>query len=421
MGPIETRRMLRTTIVGLAGLGVFGLILYVMVVAHTGLPFESTTTVRAAFTNTAALKPGDTVRQNAITIGKVDKIAFVDGVSVVTMRIDGHRDFFADARAELKDFSGLGAKYVNLDAGTPAAGPLGDRVISPEKTQPSADLWQFYNVFDAQTRAAGASAERQFGGGMIGHGPDLQAFTKNMADTLQDNGTVSQVLAANDTDLPAFLEASRRISARFTGREHEITEAIEQTDATWRGFLVDNGAPLSATLQKLPETLDTAHQAFDALSQPLADTQTSFAAFQPGAEALGNSERDFRGFLRDSIAPFNRTPDVADQAVPAVGDLSDTFHDARPLAPRLYNFFDNFAQVADGFAPYASDAGDQFVRAQSWASENYDGVRYARLTVDSGLRTLLGGAVKNSIPQNNYPKPGQADFDRVGAPIGGHR
>lgn len=421
MGPQETRRALRSTMIGLAGLAVFGLVLYIMATAHKGLPFRETTTAKAAFTNVDALKSGDDVRQNSVHIGQVDDVEFADGVAVVTMELDGDKPVYNDATAEIQDFSTLGAKFVELNPGSPRSGPLGNRVISAERTEDSADLHQFYGVFDKPTREAAASATREFGGGIAGHGGDLQDLTRSMAGLLNDFGTVSEVLSSERADLPALLRANERLAARFVGRERQITAAVEQTDATFRAMSVDNAQPLGETLRRLPATLDDMRTAFDSLHKPLADTERAFSDLRPGAEALSAAERGFRGFLRDGVRPFGKTPKIAGQAEPALRDFTRTFADARPLAPKLVRFFDDFAEPASVFAPYAPEAGQLFVRGQSWSSESFDGVQYARLSVDSGLRTAAGSILPGTIPQNYYPEPGEADHDRAGANLGGGR
>ena len=421
MGPRETRRALRTTVVGLVGLAVFGLAFYIMATAHKGLPFVEKTTVKAAFSNVDALKSGDDVRQNSVHIGQVVSVEYAHGAAVVTMELDGDKPVYADATAEVRDFSTLGAKFIELDPGTPAAGPLGNDVIEVNRTKDSADLYQLYDAFDKPTREAAASATREVGGGIAGHGEDLQDLTRSMAGLMGDFGTVSEVLSSRSANLPALLHASEQISASFLGRERQITEAVEQTDATFRALSVDNAGPLSGTLRRLPSTLDRMQVAFDSLDKPLADTERAFTDFRQGAEALGRAEQNFRGLLRDAVPPFRETPNVAEQAAPAVGEFTKTFADARPLAPKLVNFFDDFAAPASVFAPYAPEAGQLFVRGQSWSSESYNGVQYARLSVDSGLRTVAGSILPGTIPQNHYPEPGEADHDRAEASTGGAR
>lgn len=421
MGPLETRRALRTTVIGLVGIVVWAFVLYIMSTAHTGLPFVDRTTVRAAFDNTDALKPGDDVRQSSITIGRVEEIEFSDGKSIVTMAIDGDKPFYADATAKMWDFSTLGAKFVEIDPGTPASGPLGDRPIPAEQTQDSADLHDFYGVFDEPTRNAAASAAREFGGGAAGHGADLQDLTRSSAGLLTNNGTVSEALASDEADLPALLRAAQSLSERFVGREARITEAVEQTDVTFRAFTVEEGRPLGATLDELPATLDSMRTAFDALDQPLRDTQAGFAEFERGATALGEATPEFRGFLRDAVGPFEKTPDVMDDLAPALGDFEETFADGRPLAPRLNRFFTDLGVPTGVLSPYSEDIANLFVRGDSLESRNTNGLQYAQIYTVGGARTALGG-VEGIQSQDHYPKPGDTDRNGDGTqslpPIG---
>jgi phospholipid/cholesterol/gamma-HCH transport system substrate-binding protein len=269
---------------------------------------------------------------------------------------------------------------------------------------------------------AATSATRQLGFGMAGHGPDFQALTRAAPRLLPATGTVSAALAAPDTDLPALLRSADELSSRVVSQQRQIAGDIVQTDATFRGFTVDNSVPLANTLTKLPATLDSAHRAFTHLDQPLGDTASFFGDFRSGGAALGRSENDLRGVLREAPHPFKKVPSVSDDAKPAVSDLSDTVHDARPLAPRLSQLFNNLAEPVQVVAPYARDTASLWARLQNMTSENVQGKYYGRTSFNLNDRSLAAG-IGSAIGNNPYPKPERADFDRMGSVIstGGKR
>jgi phospholipid/cholesterol/gamma-HCH transport system substrate-binding protein len=106
---------------------------------------------------------------------------------------------------------------------------------------------------------------------------------------------------------------------------------------------------------------------------------------------------------------------VARQTKPALDDLTPTFHDTRPLAPRLTELFNRLATPLDALAPYSNEIGYLFVRGNSFLSEgSAPGVHYARLNADVQPYSFTGGFVKAChFATNPYPKPGQADFDHT--------
>ena len=67
-------------------------------------------------------------------------------------------------------------------------------------------------------------------------------------------------------------------------------------------------------------------------------------------------------------------------------------------------------------APYTTDMSELWLRGASFVSQGpRPGVRYARLGVTPGINTVTGGVLSSgkSLPQDNYPAPGQAQFDRA--------
>lgn len=422
MGPRESRRNRFTILAGIAGLAGMALILYLAVSAHTGLPWQETTTVRAAFTNTDSLMEGNEVRQNSVRIGSVADIEYRDGRALVTMRLDGEHDVYADARAEIWDFSALGAKFIELYPGSVTAGELPDRTIPVAKTKSSADIHELFDVLDERSRAAATSAIRELGGGAAGRSRDVRDFVRSMPDLADDLGSVSMTLSSEQTNLIGLLRSGDQLASRFAGRGAQISRLIEQADSTLRALSVDDADPLMGSLRRLPPALDSLDRAFDALDTPLSDTRSAVARLRPGARALARAEDDLRGVLRESVGPFGKVPAVAERATPAVADLTGTFADARPLATQVTRAFDDLVTPLSALAPYAPEIGQFFVRGHSWTSQSIDGVNYARLGVASPMSRTAGGLLgPSAVPQNVYPEPGEADHDRATGLPGGPR
>ncbi|HEY4007193.1 MAG TPA: MlaD family protein [Pseudonocardia sp.] len=414
----ESRAVSRSFIVGIGGLGLIVLLSYLTVAAQYGNPFGSMQYVKAVFHDVHALQLKDPVRQNSKGIGRVTQIDFDNGTAIVTMQIEqgGSYQVFKDASAFIGDQSAVGAKFVNISPGNPRSGPLPNDTIPITQTRDSRDLYQVLNIFDPKTRTGTQSFLRQFGGGLAGHAEGFQEFVHNAPDTLNGLGTLSAALASKQSDLPGLLNAADQLSSRFRGREAEIASLIDQTAATFDAISVDGAKPLSAILQKAPDTLTQLKTATDSLNAPLADTQAAMTSLQPGALGLGTATPDLRGVFRESVPVFGKVPDVADQATPAVKDLTPTFRDVRPLAPRVTEFLTRFATPLEVLAPYGKELGYLFVRGNSFVSEGTaSGVHYARLNADvQGPYSADAGLLKACHFQTDpYPKPGQADHDRT--------
>jgi phospholipid/cholesterol/gamma-HCH transport system substrate-binding protein len=399
----------------LSGLGTLAVMLVIGYVAFTAnqgrLPGTPVTTVRAAFTDVGQLQAGSEVRQNGITIGQVSAVQLVNGQPVVTMDVHGGVPMYRDGYAGIWDQSALAQKFIELRAGNPASGPLGDGTLPVGQTESTHDLVQVLDVFDPPTRAALGNALRQLGGGLAGYGPGLHGFIGSAPGVLSDVSELSTTLVSDRTDLPGLLHTSDRLSSRFTGREYQWTELLHQTDETLRALGVDNGTPLGDTLTKLPGTLRAVRTALDDADQPLTDLASAAGDLRSGAHSLGRATPDVRGVFREAHAPLDRIPGVSDDAKPAVADLSRTFSDAQSLTPKLADALSSAAPPLKVLAPYAPDLGT-FAFDLSNLIVDHDGWEH-RLRIMAGapsLPTLLVNQLKDT--NNPYPAPGQAIRDR---------
>jgi phospholipid/cholesterol/gamma-HCH transport system substrate-binding protein len=411
-------------IIGAVTLAVAGILGYLLATVHKGLPFEQTTHVRAVFKDVDSLLPGDQVRQNSVRIGSVEDVKFVKGRAVATLKLEGDRPVYRNARAKMLDYTAVGTKFVELDPGAPSAGRLSDNAVIPaSRNVDSVDLYKVLDVLDKPTRDAAMRGVRELGGGAAGHGQDLHDMVASAPDLLSDLGDVSHSLADKSADLPSLLRSADQLTARFAGREHNITALIGQTDRTFKGVSVDGAQPLQNTLQGLPSTLRSTRSALDSLESPLADTHDALATLRPGAAALGDSASNLRGVLREGVPPLRRLVGVAKQAEPAVGDLTRMLHDARPLAPKVTEAMASAVTPLRIMAPYAPEFGQFFVRGNSFLAGGpaLPGIHYARLGVAPGVGSAAGSVLGDDLlGRNIYPKPGEASHDRVGL-LGGGR
>jgi phospholipid/cholesterol/gamma-HCH transport system substrate-binding protein len=414
----ESRVVVRSFWAGLGGLTFIGFLLYLTFSAQTGNPFSTKNYIKAVFHDTHALQGKDPVRQNSKGIGRVTAIDYRNGAAVVTLQIEQGGDYkvYNDATAYIGDTSAIGSKFVGINPGTPAAGPLQDNTIPESRTRDSRDLYQVLNIFDPKTRTSTQGFLQQFGGGLAGHADGFTDFVHTAAPNLTGLGTISAALASKEADLPALLDASDQLSSHLRSRAGEIASLINQTDTTFRAISVDGGAPLSSILQKAPATLDQVKVATDSLNDPLGDTQVAMDELEPGAKGLGDSNDDLRGTFRDALPVFDKAPDVARKTAPAFEDLTPTAKDLQPLAPRVTEFTTRLATPLSVLAPYAKEVGYLFVRGNSFVSEGAaPGVHYAYFNASAqGPYTVAGSAVRQCQNQvDEYPRPGQADHDRT--------
>ncbi|HVW33431.1 MAG TPA: MlaD family protein, partial [Acidimicrobiia bacterium] len=242
--------------IGAVLVALFVAALGVAFVANTGLPGRHYTYATAAFAEVpAGLRPGSDVRVDGVRIGQVHKVSYRDGEARLTFQLPGGTVVHRDATAQIRNRSALGQKYVDIDLGTAAAGPLGSAVIDQKHTVSLVELDQVLDALDTPTRAALASAVRELGGGVGGHGQDLNDLIASSPDLLADLGTTASALSDPRTQLVAFLQAAERLGDRFTGRQADLEALVGHLGDTLAAVAADGGRPLQRSLEEAPGTL----------------------------------------------------------------------------------------------------------------------------------------------------------------------
>lgn len=411
-----TRERGRSFLVGVGLLCAVALAGYVALTAKAGTPLSRHTRVKAAFSDVGQLSAGDDVRRDSVRIGQVGAIDYSGSQAVVTMELSAHETVHADARAAMWDQSALGQKFVELDPGSAAAGPLGDRVIPRSRTVSAMDIDQLLDVFDAPTRDATGSAVRELGTGAAGHSKDLHAFLTGAPSLLGDLGTLSDSLASPRTDLPALLGSAHRLSAQLAGRPDRLRELVRNTNTTLQAVGADGGAPLSKTVGALPDTLTSVRRLHDDLLQPLSDAQSALTTLGPGARSLGAATPDLRGVLTGGVTPLRKVPKVAASADPAIDALSTTFHDARPLVPRLDRALAGLNPFITALAPYSVDIPGLAAGGAGFTNDRFYDQRGLVFGAVRILPVIAPGSVAGLLPEgfDPYPAPGTAVNDGSG-------
>jgi phospholipid/cholesterol/gamma-HCH transport system substrate-binding protein len=414
------RDQARKFLIGIVTVVVAGIIGLVGAIAQSGgaLPGKQYTYVDAAFGSAGLLQERDEVTEYGVRVGQVTSIEYRDQQALVHLRLDGDQKVYRDAHASVFNHSALGRKYVELNPGNSTAGPLGGAAIPAAQTTSSTSLDNIFDVFDPATRTALASSLQQLGGGLIGHGADLQSVLVQSPGLVTSLGQITGTLASGQTDLPALLRSADVLVGRLAGHEKEISSLLAQTSTTLQAVNVDGGQPLHQALQALPGTLTQARQGLQSLNTPLADLQSTVTTVRPGAAALGASVTDLRAVLQNGPVPLDKVPGVATQATPAVQDLTTTLADARPLVPKVPEALAFADPLLRGLAPYAADSG-RFFSENDLLSGSYgpDKHFFSAMVAFPGLDTLSLPDPTSLAQVDPYPAPGGGAW--TVQPIGG--
>lgn len=384
-------------------------IAYVGITVQGGgeLPLRSYTTVKAQFEDVGTLKPSQKVTQNGIRVGLITDIDVVEGGAEVTMRLDGDRDFYADATARVGNESALGKKFIDLDPGTKESGPLEGELIPTAQTDSATSLDDVFAPFDEDARAGLRTALSELGGGFAGHAQDINDMLGRGPELLEDGEVIVDTLAAPETNLDDLLVTAESLAGQFRGQSETLAALMEEAGVTLEAVNVDDGAPLRATIAQLPEVLRTAKTGLMAINPSLVRTARAAEKLAPGVDRLVDATPDLRGFLTES-PPVARTvkqftadaEEPLEKLVPAVTDL-------RPVVDRLQRTLEYADPLLATLRPYWADFAGLGAQHDLLSGKFNDEQHYfsAQLTFPGVYNVTLPDPFANYDP---YPGPGNA-------------
>lgn len=362
----------------IGGLGIVGSI-YTLVHQRLALPFSNMYTIKARFTaaNGVVAGLGQPVNVVGVKVGQVTGAALRGGRALVTMQIDRHQvpHVYANATAVLRPITPLEDMEIELDPGTPAAGPLPKgATIDVAQTSSPVPLSDLLSSLDGDTRQFLTSLLASLGQGLSGRGADIRRMLAALGPTAADAGQISRALAARRVEL-ARLVHNLAIVAHAASQDGQLAAVVQAGDRTVHAVAAQD-LPLRQALAQLPGTLALTRSTLVDL-QPFAQKLgPTLAALTPAVErlpatfaALVPFARQGTSALRDDIRPLIAAAQpLARKLVPTVSNLYRE-------TPYLSGSFQTLEYLVNELA-YNPDVGDDqgFLFWLAWFVHNFNSV-----------------------------------------------
>jgi phospholipid/cholesterol/gamma-HCH transport system substrate-binding protein len=192
--------------------------------------------VVATFATGAQLVAGDEVTIDGFPVGRVESLRPVDGGAEVGLQLHPeYAPLFRDARAMVKSKNLLGETYVELNRGTPQAGPLADGGrIDLQHTLIPVEVSQVLDVLDASTRDRLVVLINELGESVQGRGQDLNASAGDLRDVAQSLETIAQAVASQSGHLDALLMDLRKVLDTLAAYHSQLRQLVADWDKLMR-------------------------------------------------------------------------------------------------------------------------------------------------------------------------------------------
>ena len=296
-------------------------------------------------------------------LGSVTDVEYRDGQALATLTFDDEvrGKLFADASVSVRPASALQNLLVNVDPGTPAAGPLSeDEPIPPGRTTGYVTIDELTSVLDADTQAyltilieqarIGLDGRETELGRALGEVGRLTDTAQPLSDALAERrrlltelvselDTVMSTLGARGVQLAEAIETGNQTLAVTTDREAEVADATREL-----GPML---AQAESTLLSVRTMSDLLVPALDALlpaAGPLADSLAKMNDLLPQAEDMAGR---FESLVADGERPLDLMLEGTAGIERRVGDMIPVMRQLTELSRRLDAYSGGIAQTAD--------------------------------------------------------------------------
>jgi phospholipid/cholesterol/gamma-HCH transport system substrate-binding protein len=267
--------------------------------------------VTALFTDVLDLVPQSSVKVNDVAVGRVDKITLTPDTrsALVAMTVNGDIALPANARAELKQSSLLGEKFVELSvpAAEPATGKLGDGAQIPlGRTNRNPEVEEVLGALSLLLNGGGVEQiqkiSHELNDALSGNEPEIRALLSRVDE-------LATQLDGHRTEILRAIDGLGKLSHTLTAQTQDLSNAL------------DNLAPGLKIVTDQRDQLVSMLNALNTLSGVAVDTVTksrdqlvaNLKALQPTLTKLGEAGSDLPNALQILLTyPF---PDYAGNVI----------------------------------------------------------------------------------------------------------
>ncbi|SEF34166.1 phospholipid/cholesterol/gamma-HCH transport system substrate-binding protein [Amycolatopsis pretoriensis] len=294
--------------------------------------------VTALFTDVLDLVPQSSVKVNDVAVGRVDKISLTPDTrsALVAMTVNGDIALPANARAELKQSSLLGEKFVELSVPTaePASGHLSNGAQIPlGRTNRNPEVEEVLGALSLLLNGGGVEQiqkiSHELNDALSGNEPEIRALLSRVDE-------LATQLDGHRTEILRAIDGLGKLSHTLAGQTQNLTNALDNL-APGLKIVTDQRDQLVGMLNAL-NTLSGV--AVDTVTKSRDQLVANLKALQPTLTKLGEAGADLPNALQILLTyPF---PDYAGNVIK--GDYANVEANVNLDLDTLISNFTNSSQ-----------------------------------------------------------------------------
>lgn len=335
------------------------------------------------------LSAGADVRQAGVRVGSVKRLERRGATVVVRARLDPEVvPLFRDARALVREKTPVGERYLALTSGTPEAGAVPDdgvlRAIGGEQ---AVTVDEVLSTFGPGTRRRLRSLLDDLGGGLDGHGADLNRLIDGASDLTRQGAPAARALATTRRSLGALTDDLGTVTRALADRDRDLRRLVRGIE-TATTAVAGEADDLRSALRLMPDAVRRTRAttgrlaAFTTRATPvLADIARGLDGLVPAVDRL----RPAAVRAEKAVAELDRfTPAVT----PLLGRLTTFARTAEPEVSSLRAFLREAEPATSYLGLYSDDIGVFFALNRLASNLDVGPGRVLRVLFVAGLDTI---------------------------------
>jgi len=421
---IENRigKLLTIAIFTIACVGIFG---WLFVKAGGDLPGgEKGNRARALVPTAFQLVQNADVRRAGVTVGKVKDVQNRGSVGVVSFEVDKDQgQLYKNATVRIRTKTLVGENYVELDPGTPKAGPLGDNGVLPlAQAGEAVQLDEILSGLDDKTRDAIQANLDSLGGGFGERGAQLSRLFATTPITLKNVQGLNDLLKDQKPQLAKMVDQTGQVLQAFTNRTNDVRNLAVQGQKT-AAAAATRDAQIGATFAQLPDTLRQLRETSAKLGRVSRRSTPVTADLRVAMAALPAVTRRLEASTNAGRELFDVLPSVSKQAEPMLAKLKDFSGETKDAVPSIDALMRQLNPALRYLKPHARDIGTVWANLGSATDtrdvtgnlgrvhalideETVNGLPKEVYEVVQQLATIGGFSNVRGVKRNAYPDPG---------------
>jgi virulence factor Mce-like protein len=302
--------------------------------ANNGLPFVPTYDVWLQLHDADNLVTGNEVRIGGDRVGIIDKIEPLthrDGSVTARLHVKletNVKPLPVDSTIIVRPRSPLGLKYIEVTRGSSSRGVAEGGTLPLRNATPRpVDFDDFFNMFDARTRAANQVNLKEFGDALAGRGTSINQAIVALDPLTKDAIPALRNLADPRTQLGRLFRALEQTAAAVAPVGEQQGQLFRNLATTFDAFDAVAIPYLQDTISGGPAALDTAIRSFPIQRPLLANAAGFFRDLQPGAAALRTSAPALAQAFDVGTTQVRRAASLNDQLALTLRSLQDFAQD----------------------------------------------------------------------------------------------